>query len=155
MISPELLRRYPFFGRLSNTHLKAIAMLTEETSYEAGDTIFEIGQPANRFHFLMRGGVDLHYIVTDMDNFSLRKDFFVGQINLGEPFGISALIEPYCYTATALANSLCHVLEIEAAGLRTLCDADAELAAVLMRHLAQVAMSRLHETRIQLMAARA
>lgn len=155
MISPELLRRYPFFGHLSDAHLKAIAMLADEVSYEPGQTIFEIGQPAEIFHFLTRGGVDLHYIVIDPDNASLRKDFFVGQINPGEPFGISALIEPYCYSATALANSLCHVLEIEAAGLRALSEVNSELAAVLMRHLAKVAMSRLHETRIQLVAAQA
>lgn len=155
MISPELLRRYPFFSHLSSAHLKAIAMLADEAAYETGHTLFEIGQPAETLCFLMEGGVDLHYLVTDVNDPRLHRDFFVGQVNPGEPVGISALIAPYCFTATAITNAPSRVLEIEAVGLRQLCDADAEVAAVLMRHIAQVAMSRLHETRIQLVAARA
>lgn len=155
MISPELLRRYPFFGHLSNAHLKAMAMLADEVAYKSGQTLFEIGQPAEVLYFLMEGGVDLQYEVADRDDPKLRKNFFVGQVNPGEPVGISALIEPHCFTATAFTNAPSRALEIEAVGLRRWCEADAEVAAVLMRQVAKVAMSRLHETRIQLVAARA
>lgn len=155
MISPEMLRRYPFFGGLSDAHLKAIAMLADEQSYQTGDTLFEIERAADGFYFLVEGSVDLHYIVTDRDHPDLRKDFFVGQVNPGEPFGISALIEPYAYTATALASSPCRVLKIAADGLRKLCETDSDLEIVLTRRIARAAMSRLHETRIQLAAARA
>jgi CRP-like cAMP-binding protein len=154
MISPELLRRYPFFSHLSDGHLKTIATLTNEIACKTDDPLFEIGQPADTFYFLMKGGVDLHYVIADRDRPEQSKDFFVGQVNPGEPVGISALIEPYCYTATALANSLCLLLEIEATGLRKLCAEDVKLDAILMRHIAKLAMSHLHETRIQLVAAR-
>lgn len=155
MISPELLRRYPFFSNLTDTCLKAVAMLADEVSYSDGEVIFETDQPAETFYFLIEGGVDLHYVVVDRDSPELRKDFFVGHVNPGEPFGISALIEPYCYTATAFANSPCRILKIGGIGLRTMCGADASMASILMRNLAKVAMSRLHETRVQLAAARA
>ena len=59
MISPELLRRYPFFIRLTDRCLTALAMLADETFYQAGVAIFEAGQPANIFYFLIEGGVDL------------------------------------------------------------------------------------------------
>ncbi|NWG15050.1 MAG: Crp/Fnr family transcriptional regulator [Chloroflexi bacterium] len=155
MISPELLRRYPFFGHLSDAHLKAVAMLADEQMVQTGETLFEIERPADCFYFLIEGSVDLHYVVADRDHPDLRKDFFVGQVNPGEPFGISAFVEPYVYTATALANSPCRVLKIAADGLRKLCETDSDLALVFTRHIARVAMSRLHETRIQLAAARA
>ncbi len=38
MISPELLRRYPFFGSLTDDQLKAIAMIAKEKTYTK-DTI--------------------------------------------------------------------------------------------------------------------
>ncbi len=155
MVSPELLRRYPFFGRLANDHLNAVAMLAEEVVYEADETIFETGQPADALYFLVEGCVDLHYIVVDEINTELRKDFFISEINLGEPFGISALIEPYRYTGTVRATCASRVLKFDARGLRALCTVDPKIEAALMRQIAAAAMSRLYDTRVQLVAARA
>ncbi len=155
MISPELLRRYPFFAGLTNGHLNAIAMLAEEVIFEADETIFETAHPAGSLWFLLEGCVDLHYIVVDQINTELRKDFFITEINPGEPFGISALIEPYHYTSTVLAACASRVLKFDANGLRALCTVDPKIDAALMRQLAAAAMSRLYDTRVQLAAARA
>jgi hypothetical protein len=46
------------------------------------------------------------------------------------------------------------VLKIDGIGLRALCEVDCEIAAILMRNIARSAMSRLEETRTQLIAAR-
>ena len=155
MVSPELLRRYPFFGPFGSDQLNAIAMLTDEVTFQKGDTIFETDQPANALYFLIEGGVDVHYIIADAIDADLRKDFFISEINPGEPFGISALIEPYRYSGSVQASSAARVLKIEAAGLRALCEVDPKIAAVLMRQAAKAAMLRLHDTRVQLAAARA
>ncbi len=154
MVSPELLRRYPFFGRLSEAHLKAIAMLADEVSCSAGQTLCEIDQPAEALYLLIEGGIDLHYIIVDREEPKRSKDFFVGEVNPGEPFGISALIEPYRYTASVRATRPSRVLKIDGNGLRALCDVDNMIAAILMRHVAKDALSRLEETRTQLIAAR-
>ncbi|HZY45302.1 MAG TPA: cyclic nucleotide-binding domain-containing protein [Anaerolineae bacterium] len=155
MISPELLRRYPFFGGLTIEHLKAMAMLAEEVVFEAGETIFETAQPAESLWFLLEGCVDLHYIVVDELDPKLRKDFFISEINPGEPFGISALIEPHRYTGTVRSTCVSRVLKFNAGGLRALCAVDPKIDAALMRQLAAAAMSRLYDTRVQLAAARA
>ncbi len=155
MISPELLRRYPFFGGLANSHLNAVAMLAEEIVYEKDEIVFEAGQPADALYFLVEGCVDLHYVVIDEFNAELRKDFFISEINPGEPFGISALIEPYRYTGTVRATCATRVLKFDANGLRALCTVDPKIEAALMRQLAAAAMSRLYDTRVQLAAARA
>jgi CRP/FNR family cyclic AMP-dependent transcriptional regulator len=154
MVSPELLRRYPFFGRLSEAHLKAIAMLADEVFYSEGQTFIEIGRPADTLYLLIEGGIDLHYIIVDKDDPKRSKDFYVGDVNPGEPFGISALIEPYRYTASVRVTSPSRVLKIDGIGLRALCEVDCEITAILMRNVARSAMSRLEETRTQLIAAR-
>lgn len=155
MISPELLRRYSFFAHLTEENLKGIAMLAEEVTFQPGMTLFKTDEPAHALYFLMEGSVDLRYVVTDRDDPRIQKDFYVGPVNPGEPLGISALIEPHCYTATAAASDACRLIKIDAAGLRALCAADPRLESILMRHIARAAMTRLHETRIQLAALRA
>ena len=49
MISPEMLRRYPFFADMDDTSLKAIAMITEEIPLKAGEILFHSGQPSAGF----------------------------------------------------------------------------------------------------------
>jgi CRP-like cAMP-binding protein len=152
MISPELLLRYPFFGSLSDAQLKAIAMLSQERYCTEGDAIFQAGESADQFYFLLQGGIHLHFSVSTSQTPDAIKNYYVGHINPGEPFGISGLIEPYRYTASAIAASSGHFLIIETIALRALCEADAKLSAVLMHQVAKAAFSRLNETRVQLAA---
>ncbi len=155
MISPELLRRYPFFGTLGDPQLKAVAMIAEELSFEAGDMLFEIERPAETLYLLAEGSVELYYVVTDEYDPKLRKEYYVSDIGPGEVFGISALIEPFQYTSRVQAASACRVLQIKGAALRALCEVDCKLGYGLMRQIARTALERLHDTRIQLVAARA
>jgi len=155
MVSPERLRRFPFFSGFGVEHLNAVAMLADEVTFDGGETIFKAVQPANALYFLIEGCVELHYIVVDEINSKLHKDFFVSEVNPGEPFGISALIEPYRFTGTVRTACASRVLRFDAAGLRALCAVDPRIEAVLMRQIAAAAMSRLNDTRVQLAAARA
>jgi CRP-like cAMP-binding protein len=151
MVSPELLRRYPFFCCLDETQQKAIAMIAQEIECEKGKTLFEEGQPVESLHLLLEGSVDLYYAGRG----DHHDQFLVGEISPGEPFGISALIEPYTLTATARAASPCRVLKIDSAALRALCEVDCQMGYALMQQIAKIAQERLHYTRVQLAAARA
>lgn len=155
MVSPELLRRYPFFAFLNDAQLKAIAMISEEAFYDKGEIIFRENEPAEFFHLLLEGCVDLYFTVDTAYAPDLSREFLVGEINPGEPFGISALIEPYILTSTARAAAPSRVLKVQAAALRALCDQDRQVGYALIRHAAKVAVERLHFTRVQLVAARA
>jgi CRP-like cAMP-binding protein len=155
MVSPELLRRYPFFGSLTEAQLKALAMIGEEFSLEKSETLFETNRPAEALYLLMEGCIELYYVVTDALDPKLRKEFYISDISPGEVFGISALIEPYVYTSTGRVAGLSRVIRIEGAGLRALCELDCELGYSLMRQLSRTAIARLHDTRVQLVAARA
>ncbi len=151
MVSPELLRRYPLFSGLNDAEQKAIAQVAEEITMEGGTLLFEEGQAVPALHILLEGGVDLYYRSTRNGD----KPLPVCEISAGEPFGISALIEPYTLTATARVTRRSRILRIPAAVLRTWCDADARMGFELMRQVARVAMERLHFARVQLAAARA
>jgi CRP/FNR family cyclic AMP-dependent transcriptional regulator len=152
MISPELLRRYPFFGPLNDAQLKAIAMIAEEVTIESGITLFKEKQPAEAMYLLKEGGIDLFYTIEE-ERPEFRKEFPVGEIYHGEPFGISAIIEPYILTSTARASHTSQLVKIAAGPLRALCEVDKELALVFMRQVAKVALERLGATRVQLAAA--
>jgi CRP-like cAMP-binding protein len=150
MISPELLRRYPFFCCLDEQQQKAVAMIAEEVTYETGTILFGEAQPVNSLYLLIEGSIDLYYAELDRP----QRQPSVAEVNPGEAFGISGLIEPHQATATARAASACRVLKIDARALRALCEVDCKMGYALMRQAAQIALERLHFALVQLAAAR-
>lgn len=154
MVSPELLRRFPFFGFMNNQQFNAVAMITNEVTIEKGVTIIEHNRPANFLCLVIEGNVALYYVVTTENDPSYYAEYYISDINPEEIFGISALIEPYIYTGTIKASATSRVLQIDAASLRALCNVDAKLAFGLMREVARAAMQRLHDTRVLLLSAR-
>ena len=154
MISPELLRRFPFFGFMQDPELKAVAMIAEERAYQPGDTIVESNTPAASLFFLMDGSADYYYIVTSEHDPYYKQEYYISDFNPGEIFGISALIEPYTFTATVRADKPCKLIRIDASALRALCEVDTKLSCGLYRAAAKSAMERLQATRVQLIAAK-
>lgn len=153
MISTELLRRYPFFAFATPEQLRELAMITREQEYAGETHLFDAGAKADTLYLLRSGAVELHFVVVDERGMETPQDYLVGMINPGEVFGVSALIEPYTYTATAVASEPSHVLELNAVALRALAQADSDLAARLLQRVAAVTLQRLQDTRVQLLAA--
>jgi len=117
------------------------------------DVILETGQPANALYFLISGNVLYYYIVTTDNNPNYRKEYFIDDISPGEIFGISALIEPYQYTATIRVDKSCRVIRIDANALRDLCREDDALCKGFLTAVAKASMERLENTRVRLVAA--
>ncbi len=153
MISPEVLRRYPFFARLDDNQLKAIAMITEELTFDKNENIFKEGDSADALYLLTSGDVDL-FCCADDDSKTYQNEYSVGEINVGEPFGISTLMDPFLFTSTARASQPSSALRIQGAGLRAMCELDQRMAYLLMKQIAKAYAERLRFTRIQLVAAR-
>lgn len=154
MVSPKHLRQYDLFDFMGESELESVAAIAEENEYRKGDVIIESGQPAETFYFLAEGNVAYYYVVTTENDPYYKKEYHISDINAGELFGISALIEPYKYTATLRVDKPSRVIEIKASDLRSLCDADPKLAYGLMQAVAKASIERLQATRIQLIAAR-
>ncbi len=153
MVSEEILKYYPFFGDLPEAKLKAIAMISDELTFEKGADICSEGQPARALYLLREGGVCLYFKSEEEYHPTVKKEFLVGEINPGEVFAISALVEPYKYSATVRAEQNSKVVKIDADGLHRLIEKDPSLNCVLMRKIAKVLMERLAYARIQLAAA--
>jgi CRP-like cAMP-binding protein len=149
MISPELLRRYPFFGGLTEAQLAGIAMIAEQVGFTNGTVIGEEGKSAIKFYLLTEGAIDLLYSGGGEGRIS---NALVGEVAPGEAFELSALIEPYCRTTTLKAAEDVCAVAIDAAGLRAMCEVDTRLGYVLMRNLCKTVMERLDGVRIQLAA---
>ncbi len=153
MISPELLRRFPFFGWIDPNYLREIALISEEQSYEKDVTLFEEGASADTLFFLVTGSVDLFFSAREETRPDTHKDYYSGSINPGEAFAISALIAPHIYVATARTSAPSIILNIDGKALRKLLDANPALGYRMMEQIARVALQRLTTTRIQLAAA--
>jgi CRP-like cAMP-binding protein len=153
MISPELLRQYPFFGHLNDHQLKSIAMIADEITFEKNVKLFEEGEDASVLYFLLEGSVDLHYFGEGEMSQELKGGLPVGTINPGEPFAISAVIEPHIFTSTAIATRPSRAIKIEAIPLLDLFGQDRRMAFLLTRQAARAAIERLNSTRVQLAAA--
>ena len=154
MISPEVLRRYPFFCCLNEEQIKKVAMIADEISIREGEIIFKEGQPADSLFLLVSGSIELFYEVVDDDNHEERRIFSVGNINAGEPFGLSSVVENPDLTATAKMRKAGKAIKIDAAKLCALCEGDPKMGYDLMRQIARATMKRLELTRIHLAAAR-
>ncbi len=153
MVSTELLQRYPFFGQLDARQLQSLAKIAKEVHLKDGEVIFQEGAPAKALYFLLEGCIDLRYTIMEAYAAIDRKDVLVCQINRGEPFGISALIEPHVLTATASSCEDSRVIRVDAQALEELFASDRELEAVLLRRVARAAIERLHATRVLLATA--
>jgi CRP-like cAMP-binding protein len=152
MISPELLRRYPFFAMLNDEQLKAIAMIAEEKTYPKEYLLVKENAPANKLLLLLEGDVDLIYSGGGEGAIS---NALVGSIAPGEMMGVSSLIEPYVYISSARTTIPVRVIEIDGKALRTLMQEDKSLGYTLMCNVATAVLERLKYTQVELAAARA
>lgn len=150
MVTTRLLRRHLFFSQLSKEQLEAIAEIASQERYKREAILFEENTPAESLYFLHTGRIELFYTLREAFHPEDRVESRVGVIHPGEPFGISALIEPYVLTSTARTTRHCEVIRIEAEALRALLEEDVELAYLLIDQLTRAALIRLNATRQQL-----
>ena len=154
MISPELLRKYQFFGFLKDDEFAKVAVFSEEVTWEKGAVVFTINDKAEKLFLLETGEVDLHYKVVDELVSDKSKEFFIGSVNPGELMGIAALVEPFEYTATGIAAEASKGVVVDAKKLMALADESPELGYALMAQLSKALFERLGQVRVELAASR-
>jgi CRP/FNR family cyclic AMP-dependent transcriptional regulator len=151
MVSPELLRRYPFFALLDEKQLDALAEISQERSYPQDALLVKENSDATCLALLMEGDVDL---IFSGGGEGAISNALVGSIAPGEVYGVSSLIEPYRYTATARATMPVKVIELDGVALRGLVEKDPRLGYVMMRNVSIAVLERLRYTQVELAAAR-
>jgi len=153
MISPELLRRYPFFGPFNDDQLKAIAKISDEESVDSGEELFEECAPADSLYLLLEGSVELFYKSEEEFHPKTSREFSVGDINPGEVFAISSVISPYVINATGRTTRPSKYVKIDAKALRQMFEENPAMGYLAMHQVTKSLMERLASTRVQLAAA--
>ena len=152
MVSPELLRRYPFFALLNDDQLKAVAMLAEEKTFPKDTILLKENTPATKLMLLLEGDVDL---IFSGGGEGAVVNALVGSIAPGEVMGVSSLIEPFTYISSVKATVPVKLIEIDGVALRDLMARDTKLGYALMCNTASAVLERLKYTQVELAAARA
>ncbi len=146
MVTPELLRKYTHFARLSPEALQKLASIADEQTVAADQTIFAESDPAEYLYLIVRGEVNL---ACELGSGELRV---VDTLVDGELIGWAAFVEPYRCRTLATTVKDTHFVRLQAAKLRGFCEADHGLGQQLLKQIAQMLSSRLNSARVQLAA---
>jgi len=163
MISPELLRRYPFFAGLTHEHLVTLANLAEEITVDAGHVFFNEEDKLNHFYLLAKGSVSLGIPVPDREEKQTvsnqllgelkTKDISISTVGTGDVFAWSALIPPHTATASGTALTNCHVIKFDAEKLLTLFEEQTDFGYLMSVKAGQIVRDRLRDLRVESLAA--
>lgn len=150
MISPELLRRYPFFAGFSPDQLKTIALASDELSAEQGQLFFYEGSELNTLYLALEGSVTLSVSMPEKGSRAIippptarAREVVVSVVRPHEVFGWSALVPPYRATSNGRAAEACRVVAVDCRALRQSFQADPAFGYLMILRVAQIARDRL------------
>ncbi len=146
MVSIEVLRSFPYFAGVKPESLKAVAAITEERTFPAGQPLFKEGETAQALYILRAGEVDIVY------QHHVDEGRVVDTVVAGDLIGWSSLVEPYRCTATAIPRAPGRVVRIDGPAIRSLCEQDHTLGYHLLKELAATLSRRLQGALVQLAA---
>jgi CRP-like cAMP-binding protein len=144
MISPELLRRFPYFADVSEDSLREVAMISEEKSAPVGTVLFREGDKADGLYIITEGEIDIQYTLGTGEHRT------VDTVVAGELSMWSALVAPYKSTALGTVSKETKMIVVNAEQLRRLCDKDHALGHKLLVSVTKLLASRLEGARVQL-----
>jgi CRP-like cAMP-binding protein len=162
MVSPELLRRYPFFAGLTHENIVTMANLAEELSVDTGQYFFHADEDICCLYLTLEGGVgivieapnhEIEQAVSDQLLGAVKtRDVVVSTVGPGEVFGWSALVPPHTATASAKALTPCRVVSFRCADLFKVFEEDCRFGYLVMQKATQIVRGRLHDMHIQSLA---
>ena len=143
MVSPELLRRYPFFGGFNADQIIFLAKNAEEMDFESGYTFHREGEPVDRFFMLLEGEVG---IVTTIPR---RGDVTLSKLIPGDVFGWSGLVPPHVATANTKSFTPVKVIAFGSDTIRTRMAEECDFGYPMMVKVAQIIRERLKALRLE------
>jgi CRP-like cAMP-binding protein len=141
----QLLAETTLFADLAPHHLEAIAGCGVIEHFEEGDFVFREGGDADTFYVLRSGAVALETHVPGRGAARLMT------LHDEDVLGWSWLFPPYRWHFDARVLQPVRAMAFDGACLRQKAVDDHELGYELMRRFAQVIVSRLQATRLQLL----
>lgn len=144
-INTATLAKQPFFKGMSEPLLKILAKEAMAVEFNAGEEIFNVGGPANRFYLMCSGNVELQ-TTTDFEH----RPVVVETIGAGSVLGWSWLFPPYCWHFDACAITPAKAIFFYGTRLREECETNHELGYELIKRVSAVVIDRLQATRHRL-----
>jgi CRP/FNR family cyclic AMP-dependent transcriptional regulator len=138
----EVLRNIPLFAKLEPAKLKLLAFTSERLTYEAGQPLFQQGDPGDAAYIVMEGAADV------MIN-TPKGPIKVATLGRHAIIGEIAILCDVPRTATVLANQHTVVLKINKDTFFRLVTEFPQMSVEIMRELAR----RLEKTNEQLRTA--
>jgi len=134
-----ILDRISLFGGLTGSQLHALLRLMHQVSYQAGETIFHVGEPSSAIYIVLNGAVRLVFPNPEhpLSRMELRS---------GESFGETSVVGVQPHSATAKVTQDAELLMLEKETLMTIFAANKELFSQLVLNIARETSRRLHRT---------
>jgi len=162
MISPEYIRRYPFFAGLSTDQINTLAQVAEEQIVETEHFFFHEDVKLSHFYLAVEGAVaivfelperDVDHSISDQFMRKLKtKDVVISTVGPGDVFGWSGLIPPFTATAGAKALTPCRVIAFDREEIMAIFEKDVNFGYLMTQKAAQVIRDRLRDFRIESLA---
>ena len=141
----ELLMEHPFFKGMDAMHIELIAGCGKNEHYGKGTYLFKEGTPADYFYIIRQGHLALESTCPGKGAIVLET------LNENEVVGWSWLFEPYSWTYCGRAVQDCQVTALDGKCLRGKCENDPILGYELLKRFSRIIISRLQESRLQIL----
>ena len=142
----KALRTSSLFQGVSEEGLELLIPVCHEEVGVKGAVIVKQGEYARCLYLVDDGRVGLHMTLERPDG-STTGETTVASIGPGEPFGWSALVQPYLSTLSATVVEQCRLIALEGSALRALLNEHCEIGYAVMVNVASLIAERLAETR--------
>jgi CRP/FNR family cyclic AMP-dependent transcriptional regulator len=149
MVSNQMLSQIDLFEGLPEKQLEAIGKISEETTRQRGELIFQEAMKAENLYVLLEGKVAIRLQIS-----SKPQSITVSVINSSnQSFGWSGMVAPYHYTASALCESDCRLLVIDGQKLIQVLKQDPRSGFIVMERISEIISNRLRNSRMVLLKA--
>lgn len=162
MVSPELLRRYPFFAGFDHDELEMLANLGESIQIAANHYLVREGETIESIYLLVHGSLAVVMELTDKSSAHALADQLVGRVRTqalvistlepGDVAGWSALAPPYTATSGLRTLTDCELVSFKAEELRLVFEADCRFGYRMLEKIVGIARERLHSLRLESLA---
>lgn len=158
MVSPELLRRYPFFSGLSTDQLTALAKAADEIILEEGSVLFREGETLHSLYLVVEGRVAITMELPQVGNRSAvhlpdapMREAVVSMVSAGAVVAWSALVPPYVATSGARTDRECRLVALDCRDLRESFEQDPHFGYLMLVKVAQAARDRIRDLHTEML----
>jgi CRP/FNR family transcriptional regulator, cyclic AMP receptor protein len=141
----DLLVAHPFLEGVPHHEVDRLASYASRHAFPAGRTVFRAGGRADRFWLIRSGRISLELGVDG------RGDVAIEQLGPGQLLGWSWILPPHQWRFSAVAAEPTLTIEVNAAGVRELCEQDPAFGRAITQRVAAVLAERLEATRVRLL----